>query len=164
MPFARRQEDREAVAKPLFIFNRIELERLGCLRGQCPVYAVSIDHDGTVLYRGYAHVVVNGERRARANPKKLQWLQSLLDDPAIFWLHSRYAPGHSDCGPWSMNGEVARIAIDAPNFDKHIDHYLGCHGAPQILTRIENAIDAAAGASRWVTGNPATTAVGDTSQ
>lgn len=130
-------------------FEKISLHRLGCISGDCPVYSVVIAGNGNVHYHGYARVAVHGKREAHADPEALLRLRSLLLDADVFWLRSRYTPGHDDCGAWSMNDDAVILNIQAKGLHKHIDHYLGCHNAPRLLTRIENAIDRAANVQRW---------------
>lgn len=130
-------------------FDKVILHRLGCISGDCPVYSVVIDGNGDVHYHGYSQVAVRGKREAHANPAALQRLRNLLLDADVFWLRSRYTPGHDDCGAWSMNDEAVILTIRANGLHKHVDHYLGCHNAPRLLTHIENAIDRAANIRRW---------------
>lgn len=136
--------------KPTFPFDRIELQHLGCLGGGCPVFTVAINRNGVVNYHGYMHVAVTGHRQGRIDAAALRQLTIMLNDPAVFWLRARYTPGNSDCGVWSMNEALIRIEFDAPTFRKQVVHYLGCHSAPTLLTRIENDVDKAADAKQWV--------------
>lgn len=132
-------------------FDSVILQRLGCVSGGCPAYRLQIDLDGNVHYRGDANVAVHGKQTAQADPAALRQLRRLLQDPDLIWLKDRYTPGHSDCGAWSMNDGAVTLDIQAARLSKHIDHYLGCHGAPALLNRIEEAIDRAAAVGRWTT-------------
>jgi len=142
--------DQSTAAAPTGLrFTRIELRRLGCISGDCPAYTVVINGDGTVDYHGYAAVAVRGSRHGRADPKALRQLRQQLASPDVFWLNHRYAPGHDNCGAWSMNDAAVSLQIDAPTLHEHIDHYLGCHNAPRLLVDIETAVDRAAAVTRW---------------
>lgn len=136
------------------MFDRIELQHLGCLHGGCPVYSVAINQNGIVSYHGYRDVTVIGQRRTRARDTALRQLAITLNDPAVFWLHARYTPGNDDCGVWSLDGALVRIEIDTPTFRRQIVHYLGCHGAPMLLIHIENDVDRVADIQRWVRKQP----------
>lgn len=136
--------------KPMFPLERIELQHLGCLDGGCPVYTVAINQNGVVNYHGYMHVAVTGHRRGMVPAAALRQLRIMLNDPAVFWLRSRYTPGNGDCGVWAMNGAIVRIEIDAAAFRRKVTHYQGCHGAPALLTHIEDEVDKIADTRQWV--------------
>jgi len=44
----------------------------GPCRGLCPVYYLEIDGDGNVIYRGYEHVNVTGDRESSIPPEKVK--------------------------------------------------------------------------------------------
>ncbi len=138
---------------PKLNFDQVSLHRLGCISGNCPVYSVTISGNGDIYYHGDAGVAVRGDRQAHADPKALQQLRKRVLDPDVFWLQSRYTPGHNNCGAWSMNDAAVTLDIQAQRLHKHIDHYLGCHRAPRLLNQIEDAIDHAADVRRWTTAH-----------
>jgi hypothetical protein len=68
----------------------IKLRRTECF-GMCPVFDVSVDHDGTVHYVGRANVAVRGERTRRVTRAQMQELSQLVEREHFFEL-DRY--GH----------------------------------------------------------------------
>lgn len=138
-----------AAPPPELDFQSVTLRRLDCLRGNCPDYSVTIDRDGRVRYHGRDNVAVIGRREGRANPRALTTLRRLLAKPEFYWMPDRFVPMHDNCGDWVLDAGTAIIRLESANLDKHIVHYLGCHGAPRLLTSIEMAIDSAAHATAW---------------
>jgi hypothetical protein len=68
----------------------ITLERTMCL-GECPVYRVSIDGEGRVLWRGAMHVAAVGIRRATIPKQRVAEIARKLHEVKFFELDERGA-------------------------------------------------------------------------
>lgn len=62
----------------------------GPCRGVCPVYYLEIDGDGNVIYRGYEHVNVTGDRKSSIPPEKVKELINQFYNLSYFDLEDRY--------------------------------------------------------------------------
>jgi len=122
------------------------LRRSGCY-GDCAVYSVELRGDGEVRFNGARFVLMTGEQRARVDPRIVG---CLLDDfrTVDFWsLRPRYAAPAFDLPTYEVTlkiGGQTRTVID----------YAGrMVGMPAGVTALEDALDSAAGAGRWISGD-----------
>lgn len=134
----------QAPAPPELAFQSVTLQQLDCMRGDCANYSINIDERGQVRYHGRRNVAVLGYSTGRANPAALLRLRRLLATPEFYWMPERFVPTHAGCGNWTPNEATVIIEVKSAHLDKRIVHYRGCRSAPALLTRIENAINAAA--------------------
>ena len=75
----------------------IKLRRTECF-GMCPVFDVSVDHDGTVHYLGRANVAVKGPRTRRVTRAQMQELALLVEHEHFFELdHSGHVASDNNC-------------------------------------------------------------------
>jgi hypothetical protein len=142
---------------------KISLTRSACL-GSCPDYSVTIDGSGAVFFstrspalKGApeAHrqfgpgggVLLPGEHRAR------------IDRPMLDTLIERFRAAHF----FGLEGEYSTPITDGPTYALKFEtggrgwtviDYIGkLAGMPPAVTELEEAVDAAAGTARWVTGD-----------
>lgn len=75
--------------------KQIVFERTPCY-GTCPVYRITLNSDGSVVYNGLAHVSRLGVYRERLHAEDFVRLSSLVDKLGFFKLKDRYVYGATD--------------------------------------------------------------------
>ena len=129
----------------------IRLERGGCY-GPCPSYDVEIRGTGEVRYRGHAYVVVTGDHRATISPERVQALLKLFETKDYWSLRGKYEADVTDSPGY-------RLSVTVDGVTKTVDDYVGqAVGMPVAVTALEEAVDIASGADRWVIGTGETLA------
>lgn len=127
---------------PELQFDTVTLRHLKCWRGACPEYSVGIRADGRIFWHGRKHVARLGRYTHNVSPEDLRSLRQLLARPDFYWMPERFVPSQAGCGNWTPDQATVIVKVKSAHLDKRIIHYLGCHGAPPLLTRIEDAINA----------------------
>lgn len=128
----------------------LRMSRGACF-GICPAYRLVIHADGGVDFIGAAHTATAGAQHGEADAAALAQLRSRLMDPE-FAPWGSYVRGKPGCGPWATDMPGVSIQAYVDGRWRRIDHDLGCRDAPPALKQLEQAIDAAAGSERWVSG------------
>lgn len=118
---------------------RVSLERTSCF-GECPIYSVSIDADGTVVYDGERFVRVEGRRTDRIPVSRVAALLETAGRIGFFDLKGKYSAMVTDL-------PTTFVTIRANGRSKRIEDYVG---APDGLHQLERDIDEAARTLRWV--------------
>ena len=121
----------------------ITLQRTQCF-GMCPVYALNLYEDGTVVYVGIKYVAVTGVQVSQIDPGSVEMLTKMMT-----------ATGYLD---W--NDEYTNITItdqptvitslSTPDQYKQITRYAGDANAPVGLTWLEDRIDSVVNSDQWV--------------
>ena len=110
----------------------------------CPSYAVDILGDGSVTYCGVSYVEHRGLKTRQIDPEAVSMLYKLIEEANFFKLKDSYEGRISD-------GPTYKVTVTYRNQSKTILDYLGAHdGMPEVVTKIQNEIDAIAGTADWV--------------
>jgi len=128
----------------------ITLQRTVCY-GPCPEYKLTIFSDGQVLYEGTSSVRTKGKAYGRITREQLEELILEFNNIYFFNLEDNYTPGNKVC-PQSMTDHPSAItSLSQDGKTKTITHYHGCRGLHtlELLTKLENTIDAAVNVSQW---------------
>ncbi len=143
---------------------RITLERTGCF-GSCPRYLVSIDGQGNVVfdtgptseemglgdrpdYSIDTGVRVAGKYWTKITGEQVDAIITQFENVGFFELEDEYVSQVTD-------NPTYVVSIDTGNGKKSIVDYAGGDvGMPAVVTRLEEAIDEAAGTDRWIKGTP----------
>lgn len=120
----------------------ITLER-GMCYGTCPVYAVTLSGNGTVIYDGQQFVKDVGIRCGTINQSSFETLRDQFTTAGFFEMNDSYTAYDITDMPW------ATITLTSDGRMKRIEHYYGDMSAPKILTGLEDAIDQAANVTQW---------------
>lgn len=132
--------------KPISIY----LERTGCF-GTCPAYLTTLRSDGTVYFCGRADVHALGWQTGRIEPKDFNALVELFRRADVFSLEDEYTAEVTD-------NPTYIVGINIGGQKKVIVDYVGDEaGMPPIVTRLQDAIDKAAGTERWIKPQPNST-------
>jgi hypothetical protein len=114
----------------------IKLERTACF-GTCPVYSVTIDAKGAVVFEGTKSVGSPGRHTDNVSVAAVLATARRI---GFFDLNDSYrAP--------IMDLPTTFVTITADGRSKRVEDYFG---APQGLKELEKQIDATAGTDRWI--------------
>ncbi len=119
----------------------ITLERTACL-GACPAYVVTIQGDGTVLYKGERNAAFIGARQGKVTPAAVQGLVAAFDTAGFWGLKDSYTGGPSD-------NPSALTTLVAGSRHKTINDYGGSPDAPKVLRNLEDQIDTIVSTTQW---------------
>lgn len=121
----------------------ITLERTACF-GACPVYTVSIDGDGAVIYTGRRFVGVTGERHGQASRADVQALLQAFDAARFESLNDAYRAHVTD-----LPSQI--ITLTRNGHTKRVLDYAGpSAGMPAAVRELELQIDRVANTAQWV--------------
>lgn len=127
----------------------IGLTRTGCF-GTCPSYSVTIHGDGRVRFIGEADTVVNGAHDYRISTDDVARLVEQFRAGDFWSLEDVYEASVTD-------NPTYVLTVRAGNRTKRVSDYVGLEvGMPDIVRRLEDAVDATADTARWVRGNERT--------
>ncbi len=118
----------------------------GPCHGICPVYYLEIDWDGKVIYRGYKHVNVTGEKTSSISPEKVKGLVNEFYDSGYFNLKDKYDQIQITDQP------TVSTSININGKFKSVYDYLGTSQLSELqkLRDLENMIDQVTNSSRRV--------------
>jgi hypothetical protein len=128
--------------------TEIRLRRTSCL-GSCPIYTVTIDARGMVIYEGEEFVRATGRHTAQIAPSIVAKLLASAERIRFFDLRDAYReiehPDGTRSGPTDLPTTVTTLTVNGRT--KRVDDYVG---APDALVEFEREIDDAAGTRRWI--------------
>ncbi len=122
-------------------YNSVEItmQRTECF-GQCPVYIVSLNHEGNVSYDGVRFVGVEGQQSKNIPQEEVRKLISKFYEIDYFSLQDTYNSEITD-----VPSTITSITIDGLT-KKVVNRW----GGPAKLHDLENLIDQVARTSYWV--------------
>jgi Domain of unknown function (DUF6438) len=127
----------------------IKLERTSCY-GPCPIYSVSIDAKGRVIYEGKKFVRVAGRQSDDIPVSRVAELVATVDRIRFFELNNQYRFIQNADGSTSVVTDLPTtfVTVTQGGRTKQIEDYVG---APESLHQLEKEIDEAARTKRWIT-------------
>lgn len=123
------------------------MERTGCY-GECPVYRLTVNADGSVVYVGTRWVKVLGRQVYKISEAQLAELQAAFERANFNQLHD-YDKVESTDDDW------AHISLRRGSGFKRVRHYHGDNAAPPALGALEDEFDRIVDSGRLV-GVPST--------
>ena len=127
----------------------ISLERGPCF-GTCPVYTVTLEGSGAVLFVGRRFVADTGVSTATVPAARIDSLVAELVAGGYFEFADRYRAGEPGCERYATDLPSVTTEVRAAGRVKRIEHDHGCMAAPEALSALEARIDEVAGVSRWL--------------
>jgi hypothetical protein len=120
------------------------LQRMSECWGPCPDYAVEIDIDGNLNYRGGDNVLTHGSATGRLSAEEMNKLREALGR----WRHFQFVA--EPCGLCSCVTDSAGIELTTweEGLPRAIRYSVGCPRVPIALVDLERAIDRVA--ERWI--------------
>jgi len=127
------------------------LERTGCY-GECPVYRLTVNSDGSVVYVGTRWVKVLGRQVYKLSEAQVAELQTAFERANFSQLRD-YDKVESTDDDW------AHLSYRRGNSFKRVRHYHGDNAAPPALGALEDEFDRIVDSGRLVgvpsvTGSP----------
>lgn len=119
--------------------SKITLERTACF-GYCPVYSVSVDSAGNVIYNGQANVKLKGLHEASISKEKYRELVDEFYRIGYFGFYDNYTQLVSD-----LPTTITSITINGKT--KQVKNY---SSPPKGLKELENKIDEITTAQIWI--------------
>lgn len=116
----------------------------------CPVYSVTVHADGRVVYDGSKNVLVLGRHEGRAAPRDVARVLAAARAADFYRLRTFYFAQISDT---PINSVRVRIGWRTKMIWDRGGEY-AC--MPATVSALEDAIDQAAGAERWASGDAST--------
>jgi hypothetical protein len=140
---------RVSQAEPAPTEGHISLERRPCF-GACPVYTVTLERSGAVIFEGRRFVADTGTFTGSIPAARADSLFRELDAAGWFTFADRYGMGEPGCERFATDlpSVVTEVRIDGRA--KRVEHDYGCTGAPAKLEALERRIDEVAEVRRWV--------------
>jgi hypothetical protein len=120
----------------------IKLERWGCY-GECPVYEITISGNGTVVYRGYRYVMLEGEQVDLISQQLVEDLLEDFEEIDFYSLPDYTSSPATDMPKTSLSLSIAGNA-------KTLRHNYGDRNAPKELSALERKIDVVVNSRRWI--------------
>lgn len=121
----------------------ITLERTACF-GTCPVYSLTIQGDGTVVYEGKDFVEVKGTAEKTISQDQIDKLVTEFEKADYFSLKDSYTERTITDAP------TVTTSISISGKTKTIEHYRGDENAPERLTQLEDKIDEIVNSDQWI--------------
>src|SRR6188768_4045012 len=118
------------------------LERTGCY-GECPVYRLTVNSDGSVVYVGTRWVKVLGRQVYKLSDAQMAELESAFARSNFNQLRD-YDKVESTDDDWT------HISYRRGGGLKHVRHYHGDNAAPPTLSALEDEFDRIVGSGRLV--------------
>lgn len=139
----------------------LSMKRSHCY-GTCPVYELSIQPDGKVLFNGIDYTETKGEVAGSLTDKKMMQLVSEIEEAKFFSFKDSYAQDSGNCPLTATDNPTVTLSVKLNGKEKNITHYLGCRSEvnpsggraasifPQQLYNLENKIDEIVETKRWI--------------
>jgi Domain of unknown function (DUF6438) len=146
----------------------LKMERTSCF-GDCPIYVLSIQPDGTFKFEGIKSLVkgILVDKKEKAHSKlsddKIKQIIAEIDKADFFALKDSYTGDSGNCPTYWTDSSTVIVEIQLRGKHKSIPHYLGCEENdnpsdkgkiyPQALYNLENRIDEIVETNRWIGKN-----------
>lgn len=128
--------------------TEIRLQRTSCL-GSCPIYTVTIDARGLVIYEGDKFVRATGRHTGQIGSAAVAKLLASAERIRFFDLRDAYReieyPDGTRSTPTDHPTTIITITINGRT--KRVEDYFA---PPDALIAFEREIDDAAGTRRWI--------------
>ena len=122
----------------------ITLERTGCY-GTCPAYIVSVSTDG-IKFFGRHFVVAAGNHIGTIDAGRVRDIANRFIAANFYSMDASYRAGVTDNPTYALT-----LSIDGHK--KEVEDYVGSWvGMPEVITDLEDEVDAIAETGRWIEG------------
>lgn len=113
--------------------------------GNCPVYSVTVDKEGNVIFNGEMFVYKSGQHHWKISKKKVEQLNDLID--SFDFKSFKYEPGSG----FITDQPSCITTVKYPDGEiKEIDHYYGHIMIDDSLTAFEKKIERIIGTKKYV--------------
>lgn len=125
---------------------RITLERTSCA-GDCPVYTVALDGNGTVTFEGRAHVRQPGRQTRQVAPADVQQLLREAEQAGFFATPDEVTTAAGQPPVWIIDAPVAVVTIARNGRTTRVQSVPGDRG---FLSSFAGRIDTIAQTRPWI--------------
>jgi hypothetical protein len=133
----------------------LQRERGNCDLNDCPIYRVLIFADGDVIWHGRLRVAKPGVFLSHIQPDQIRALIQDFESIDFFHLENIYGFRGSGCQSSAPDMSTVFISLSMGGLSKTLWHHDGCIGeVSEKLTALENSIDQAVDAARWISAKP----------
>jgi hypothetical protein len=130
----------------------MSMQRGNC-EGGCPVYRILIFANGDVIWQGRARVARLGVVLSTIERDQIRTLLEGFDSVDYFKLENIYGFRGSGCTSQKPDTPMVITSLSMGGLAKTLSHHDGCVGeVSEKLTALEDSIDKAVNAERWITG------------
>jgi hypothetical protein len=130
----------------------IVMKRGNCEDG-CPVYRILIFGNGDVIWQGRGGVARLGVIQSTIQPDEIRTLIHNFESVDYFRLDNIYGYHGSGCPASLPDKPVVLLSFSMDGQSRILRHHDGCTGEiSEKLTALEDSIDRAVRAQRWITG------------
>jgi hypothetical protein len=136
-------------ANPAAAEGRLSLERRPCF-GTCPVYTVTLERTGAVIFEGRRFVADTGTHTGSIPAARADSLFRALDAAGWFRFADRYAMGQPGCEHFATDLPSVITEVRMDGRVKRVEHDHGCGDAPAALDELERRIDEVTEVGKWV--------------
>ena len=139
----------EPQANPAAAVGHLSLERRPCF-GTCPVYTVTLERSGAVVFQGRRFVADTGTHTASIAAARADSLFRALDAAGWFAFADRYTMGEPACRHFATDLPSVITEVRMDGRVKRVEHDYGCADAPAALEELEQRIDEVTEVAKWV--------------
>ena len=116
----------------------LSMKRSGCY-GQCPIYDVSVQPDGKVLFDGKFYTNITGKAEDKISEGQLKQLVAEIEGTEFFSLQNAYTNESDNCPSSATDMATVIVSIKLNGKEKTITHYLGCQTNEEFTEKQSNA-------------------------
>ncbi len=137
----------------------IKLSRTACF-GACPIYTVTIDADGKIIYEGEKFVKKSGRVESHITQEQVKQLVAEIENADYFSLKDKYTDRSDGCPTNWTDSPAAITTIRLGEREKTIVHDYGCTERdkggesgrvyPHELYELESKIDEIVNTKQWI--------------
>ena len=150
----------------------LKMKRLFCAWGGCPIYDLTIQLDGKVIFEGKKYTKTIGKAESKLEKEKRKQLITEIEKAEFFSLDNAYNYDSKNCPVLVSDSQSINLYIEINGKEKTINHNWGCWESdvpkqnnssnainldnwyprvfPQQLYNLENKIDEIVETKRWV--------------
>jgi hypothetical protein len=139
----------EPQANPAAAGGHLSLERRPCF-GTCPVYTLTLERSGAVVFQGRRFVADTGTHTASIAAARADSLFRALDAAGWFAFADRYTMGEPGCQHFATDLPSVITEVRMDGRVKRVEHDYGCSDAPAALEELERRIDEVTEVGKWV--------------
>ncbi len=127
-------------------------------RGNCPIYNLSVESDGKVVFEGVKFTQTIGKAESQLNDEKIKGLIEEIKKAKFFTFKDDYSSQSKNCTQFATDGPGAVLSIKFNEQEKNINHSTNCfvigwfsnEDKLKPLTVLENKIDEIVETKRWI--------------
>ncbi len=134
----------------------LRMKRTDCWKF-CPVYELSIQSNGKVLFVGIQNTEIKGKAESSLSKDKMLQIIAEIERANFFALENSYTNVSDNCPGYGTDQPTVTLYIEMKEKEKTIIHNLGCKEIgenwsvyPQQLYNLENKIDEIVETKRWI--------------